>query len=236
MNALHEPRIARVAAMIADPARSRMLAYLLDGSYASASELARAASVAASTASAHLSKLQEHGFVVCEARGRHRYFRLADADIAHALEALAMVAERSAHDSAWAAPQRQRLRYARCCYGHLAGSLGVALLESLLAQERLRAGKDGYALTAEGDAWLRRIGLTPQPARGRLAYGCIDWSERRDHLAGSLARQLLEHFIAQSWLRRAAKAGVEAKVKSRELLLTESGRRKLLPLLDLPIR
>jgi DNA-binding MarR family transcriptional regulator len=210
-----------------------MLAYLLDGSYASASELARAASVAASTASAHLSKLQDNGFVVCESRGRHRYFRLADSDIAHALEALAMVAERNMHDQSWAAPQRQRLRYARCCYGHMAGTLGVALFASLLAHARLRAGAHGYELTAQGEAWVRDLGLTLQKSSGRFAYGCIDWSERRDHMAGSFARQLLEHFVAQGWLRRATGQSRAAQGKNRVLTLTEAGRRRLLPLLDL---
>jgi DNA-binding transcriptional ArsR family regulator len=221
--------------MIADPARSRMLAYLLDGSYASAGELARAASVTASTASGHLAKLEASGFVVCESRGRHRYFRLADSDIAHALEALAMVAERSTHDQSWAAPQRQRLRYARCCYGHMAGTLGVALFESLIAHERLRATSDGYELTAQGSAWLAQMGV-PLPngataGRGRFAYGCIDWSERRDHLAGSLARALLEHFVAQGWLRRATDKSAASSSSNRALTLTESGRRTLLPLL-----
>jgi DNA-binding transcriptional ArsR family regulator len=105
----HEPRLARVAAMIADPARSRMLAYLLDGQYASAGELATAAGVQPSTASAHLEKLTRADLVVCEPRGRHRYFKLADGEVAHALQALALVAERGAHDRAWAHPERQRL-------------------------------------------------------------------------------------------------------------------------------
>ena len=104
----HEPRLARVAALVADPSRARMLAFLLSGEYASAGELARTASVGAATASAHLVKLVDAGLLVCEPRGRHRYFRIADADVAHALEALAMVAERSSHDRTWSAPARLR--------------------------------------------------------------------------------------------------------------------------------
>jgi DNA-binding transcriptional ArsR family regulator len=231
LSAPAEPRLARVAAMIADPARSRMLAYLLDGSYASASELARAASVTASTASAHLHKLVQHAFVVCEPRGRHRYFRLADAEVAHALEALAMVAERGTHDQQWATPQRQRLRYARCCYGHMAGTLGVKLLDSLLVHQRLAVCAQGYALTPAGRTWLQQLDLQAHPASGsaRFAYGCMDWSERRDHLAGSLAHQLLEHFVAQDWLRRGPDQ--PAQGKNRVLTLTEAGRRHLLPFL-----
>jgi DNA-binding transcriptional ArsR family regulator len=229
----HEPRLARVAAMIADPARSRMLAYLLDGSFASASELARASSVAASTASAHLSKLQDSGFVVCESRGRHRYYRLADSDIAHALEALAMVAERNTHDQTWATPQRQSLRYARCCYGHMAGTLGVALFESLVKHERLIANKEGFDLTEQGYEWVAQTGLILKKASGRFAYGCIDWSERRDHLAGALARQLLDHFVAQGWLRRNTKQNdTKSSINHRVLSLTPYGRQKLLPLIE----
>src|SRR4051794_3120045 len=151
----HEPRLARVAAMVADPARSRMLSYLMSGEYASAGELAKAASVTPATASGHLAKLSDARFVVCEPRGRHRYYRLADAEVAHALEALALVAERDVHDRAWAHPERKRLRYARCCYGHLAGQLGVALFAALRSDGRLTAGDDGYVLSESGRDWLR---------------------------------------------------------------------------------
>jgi len=140
----YEPRLARLAAMIADPARSRMLAYLLAGHYASAGELAAAASVSASTASGHLAKLRGTGLLASEKRGRHRYFKLADADVAHALEALAVIAERGSHERQWNAPGRHQLRYARRCYGHLAGELGVALCDSLVANRRIEASQDGY--------------------------------------------------------------------------------------------
>jgi DNA-binding transcriptional ArsR family regulator len=224
----HEPRLARVAAMIADPARSRMLAYLLTGEYAAAGELARAAGVSPSTASEHLAKLEDSGLVACEPRGRHRYFRLADGEVAHALQALAVLAERGAHTSAWAHPQRARLREARCCYGHLAGRLGVALYEALKQGARTTEGEDGLVLTPAGIEWLAGLGFcaTPPPSRTRLAYGCLDWSERRDHLAGSLGRQLLAHFIEQGWLRKGS-AG------DRALTPTPSGRRRLLPALGL---
>lgn len=217
-----EPRLARVAAIVADPARSRMLSYLLSGEFASAGELARAASVAPATASGHLSKLQEARFVVCVPRGRHRYFRLADADVAHALEALALVAERDSHDRAWVHPERQRLREARCCYGHLAGRLGVRLFDALLADDKLKAVSGGFELTASGRAWLDVLGLQPLPqsSRRRFAYQCLDWSERRDHLAGQLADELYEHFTARNWLRRAGGRVVE---------VTPQGQRELLP-------
>ena len=216
--------------MIADPARSRMLAYLLSGEFATAGELARAASVMPATASGHLAKLEASGFVVCAPRGRHRYYRLADAEIAHALQALALVAERDTHDLAWASPTRQRLREARCCYGHLAGRLGVALFDCLQQGGRLRESGSGFEITADGVAWLAGLGFTAAPeatpGRRRFAYGCLDWSQRRDHLAGSLASQLLEHFVSQGWLRRGERG-------DRALAPTVTGRRHLLPYLGL---
>ena len=225
MNPSHEPRLARSAAMVADPARSRMLAYLLSGEFASAGELARAASVTPATASAHLAKLVDGRFIVCEPRGRNRYFRLADAEVAHALEALALVAERDRHDRAWAHPERQRLAYARCCYGHLAGHLATLLFDALQVDGRLRAVSAGFELSDAGRAWLADFGLQPDPpsSRRRFAYPCLDWSQRRDHLAGQLADNLLHHFTLQGWLR---------KGKGRALVLTAEGRRVLLPALE----
>lgn len=228
-----EPRLARVAAQVADASRSRMLAYLLDGEHASAGELARAAGIGAATASAHLAQLLDAGFLVCEPRGRHRYYRLADGEIAQALSALALVAERGSHVRSWASPERQRLRHARCCWGHLAGELGVQLLQSMLAQGWLVevpeevAGEGGWRVAAEGERGLQALGLAPEawqgPSRSRLAYGCLDWSERRDHLAGRLARALLQHFTERGWLRR--------REGERALTVTPTGRRQLAGLL-----
>jgi hypothetical protein len=114
--------------------------------------------VTAATASGHLGRLLEARFVVCEPRGRHRYYRLADAEVAHALEAIALVAERDEHDRAWAHPERQRLRYARCCYGHLAGQLAVSLFDALQREERLMPTPAGFDLTESGRHWLHGDG------------------------------------------------------------------------------
>lgn len=221
-SAAHEPRIARVAAMMAEPTRSLMLAYLLSGELASASELAAAAAVTAATASGHLSKLLDAGLLICEARGRHRYYKLANQEVAHALEALAVVAERSTHARSWEHPARKRLKFARCCYGHLAGTLGVQVLATLQAREGLKTGPQGYELTPAGLAWCASLGICPKnPVSGRrFAYPCLDWSERRDHLAGQLADELLEHFVQQAWIRR---------VGGRALDLTPMGVQLLVP-------
>lgn len=209
-----------------------MLSFLLGGEFASPGDLARAASVGAATASGHLAKLLDAGLVVCEPRGRHRYYRLADADVAHALEALAMVAERSSHAQAWSHPSRARLREARCCDGHIAGKLGVALFGGLREHGWIEARDNGgWAVTAAGSDALDAIGLDGaswqrRSQRGgatasRIAYGCIDWSERRDHMAGALAVALREHFVERDWLPR--------HEGERALELTPFGRRALRP-------
>lgn len=149
--------------------------------------------------------------VVCEPRGRHQYYRLADAEVAHALEALAIVAERDGHDKAWKHPDRQRLRYARCCYGHLAGWLGVSVFDTLQQGGYLQSTASGFELTPAGGAWLNGLGLNPSLPGSRrcFAYRCLDCSERRDHLAGQLADEIYRHFTAMGWVRRTAGRAVE---------------------------
>lgn len=216
-----EPRFARIAASIGDPTRARMLATLLGGDALPAGDIARIAGVNASTASGHLAKLVHEGLVAVEPRGRHRYFRVADADVARALEALALVAERRASQSKWLREPYHSLKHARTCYRHLAGELGVQLLRSLLARRRLLAAEHGYELTAAGRSWLESLGIdaAAAPRGDRYAFACLDWSERRDHLAGRLATTLLDHFMAKRWLVR-----VEG---TRALRLTAEGKRAL---------
>ena len=223
-----EPRLASVAAVIADATRARMLSYLLAGDYASAGELARAASVSPATASGHLGKLMAAELLVCEQRGRHRYYKLADDEVAHALEALALMAERRTHTATWANPTRQRLRFARCCYGHLAGQLGVEMFSQLLSKEWLCPAGDGYLLTGQGKAGLDAMGFVVEgidkpSASTRLAYRCLDWSERRDHMAGKLPKALLAHCLERGWLRR--------HDGERALEVTPLGRKHLVGLL-----
>jgi DNA-binding transcriptional ArsR family regulator len=221
-----EPRFARIAACMGDPTRARMLGALLDGSRLPAGDIARAANVSPSTASAHLARLAAEGLLAVEMQGRHRYFRLADGDVARALEALATVAERSRPDDKWLRDPYRPLKAARSCYRHLAGELGVKLHDALVRRGRLVASANGYVATDAGRAWLRDIGLDPESVlRGeRYAFACLDWSERRDHLAGRLATALLDHFTARRWLVREG--------DSRALVLTPEGRRQLLPQLE----
>jgi DNA-binding transcriptional ArsR family regulator len=200
-----EPRFARVATMIGDPTRARMLSALMGGEFLAAGELAAAAGVSAQTASTHIAKLLDAELVVLRTQGRHRYLRLAGEEVAHVLEALSFVAERSANADKWERGAYKPLKAARTCYRHMAGELGVALFEGLLARGTLAPQAGHYALTTVGQGELRELGieLPLEPAASRkFAHACFDWSERRDHLAGSLAVRLLDHSLEQGWLRR----------------------------------
>lgn len=222
-----EPRFAGIAAMIGDPTRARMLAALMGGQFIAAGELAAAAGVTAQTASGHIAKLIDAELVVVRTQGRHRYFRLADAEIAHALEALSLVAERSAQADKWSQGAYKPLKAARTCYSHLAGELGVSLFEGLLARGTIVARDGHFALSEAGREELAQLGLdlpAATTASRRFAYPCLDWSERRDHLAGTLAVSLLELSIERGWLRR-----VDG---SRALRLTPPGAKALQPWLD----
>ncbi len=206
-----EPRFARTAAVIADPSRARMLALLLGGEARSAGELARAVSITPQTASTHLTQLLDAGLVTLRTQGRHRYFTLADADVAHTLEALSLVTERDEVRTRWDSPAYKPLKYARSCYCHLAGELGVQQHDALMAQRVLVAdGEGALKLGADATAWLRESRfddaaialLQRDSAKKRFAYPCMDWSERREHLAGVFATKLPAHYVATGWLRK----------------------------------
>jgi DNA-binding transcriptional ArsR family regulator len=223
-----QPRFARVAAAIGDPTRALMLSRLLDGRYYTATDLAEHAGIAASTASQHLKLLVDERLARVRAQGRHRYFMLADANVAHALEALLRVADGALPETTrWQAPAMRGLRHARSCYGHLAGELGVGLCRSMLHRGWVGVTEgDGndYPLTPVGIVALQQLGVplkddanTPDK---RLLYGCVDWSERRDHFAGPLAAAMLDTFIQKDWLRRCA--------DSRALIVTSAGKTSLI--------
>ena len=222
-----QPRFARVAAAIGDPTRALMLARLLDGRHYTAKELAEQGGVAAATASQHLKRLVEERLARVRTQGRHRYFTLADGNVAQALEALLRVADGALPETTrWQAPAMRGLRHARSCYGHLAGELGVRLCQSFVQRDWVRAPQgegNEYRVTPAGVAGLGQLGLTvgaDGDARGRrLLYGCVDWSERRDHFAGPLAVALLNAFIERRWLRWYG--------DSRELDVTKTGQAML---------
>jgi hypothetical protein len=200
-----------------------MLSRLLDGRHYTANELADCAGVTASTASGHLRLLVDERLASSRSQGRHRYFTLADGNVAQALEALLRVADGALPETTrWQAPSMRGLRHARSCYGHLAGELGVQLCDAFIANgwtEGAGAGDQSYVLTAAGAAALQALNLpmlaAATSASARSLYGCVDWSERRDHFAGPLAVALLHAFVERDWLRKDG--------NSRALQLTPAG-------------
>lgn len=220
-----EPRFARIAAAIGDATRSLMLSRLLDGRHYTATELAVHAGVTPPTASQHLKLLVEERLIRVRTQGRHRYFTLADGNVAHALEALLRVADNVLPESTrWHASGMQTLRHARACYGHLAGELGVRLCAHFIERGWVdaEAASQEYHLTANGIEELQRFGLatdTIAQKNKRALYGCVDWSERRDHFAGPVAVAMLTQFIARGWLKR--------EHDSRVLKVTERGEHEL---------
>lgn len=218
------PNIARVAALIGDTARAEMLCALMSGQALTATELAEVAHVTKQTASAHLAKLLDARLLGLEAQGRHRYYRLADDDVARLLESLMGVAFRSGAVRLRPGPREPALRKARLCYDHLAGDAGVALLDGLLARGWLRRRGEGLALTRAGTAALQEFGIdVPALASHRraLCRGCLDWSVRRHHLAGAIGAALLQRLFALGWARQLGDSRVVAMSIAGETALRE---------------
>lgn len=198
--------IAQVAALVGDSARATMLAALMDGRALTAGELAFLARVSAPTASAHLAKLLDGRLVSVVNQGRHRYFRLASPLVARMLESIDLVAALEApprHRPT--GPRDEALRRARLCYDHLAGSLGVALADALIARGHVVLGDDGGEVTASGAKFLRDFGIDPQAAAKRrraFCKPCLDWSERRPHIAGAVGAALARRCLEAGWIER----------------------------------
>jgi DNA-binding transcriptional ArsR family regulator len=188
-----------------DSSRSAILAELLDGRALTAGELASRAGVSAATASAHLSRLVEGRLLTVVSQGRYRYFRLAGARVAAALEALAVLAPAPVARDAFEGQILTGLRFARTCYGHLAGRVGVAMRDRLLETKFLCEDGLEHRVSPAGERWFREFGIdldAVRRSRRSYAKACLDWSERRPHLAGALGDALLQSMLDRDWLRR----------------------------------
>jgi len=220
------PQLARLAGLLADGTRAVVCLALLDGRAWTAGELARYAGVAPSTASEHLTRLVAGGLLVEEHQGRHRYVRLAGPHVAELLEHL------GAHAAPAGPPARtlravtvaQNLAYARTCYDHLAGRLGVVLTDAMI-RNGMVDDSAGFSMTARGVAWLDDLGLDTVSLRaGRrpMARACLDWTERRTHLAGAAGAVLCGHLIDRGWLgrisgQRALRVSAEGRTRLAEV-------------------
>jgi DNA-binding transcriptional ArsR family regulator len=218
------PDIAMIAALVGDPARANMLTALMTGRALTASELAHQAGITPQTASSHLSKLEAGGLIEPEKQGRHRYYRLTDPDVAGVLEGLAGLAARAGHMRVRTGPKEPELRRARICYDHLAGDLGVQMLDSMKKQRLVRQSKQVIELTAEGGRFLAKTLQISAESLGHprrpVCKACLDWSERRHHLAGTLGAALMARFTELKWAARDATPG------SRIVNFTRNGEKR----------
>lgn len=201
------PDITSVAALVGDPARANMLSALMSGLALTAGELAREANVTASTASAHLAKLREANIVTMVVQGRHRYFKFAGPDVAAALEGLMDLAARIGNLRVRPGPRDAAMRAARVCYDHLAGAAGVRLNEALIVSGAIVVSPEGLSLSHDGRARFVAEGIKIEALERKdkaICRACLDWSERRSHLTGPLAKAFLDLFLARGWAHREA--------------------------------
>lgn len=216
------PSIVRIAALIGDHARAEILTALMSGQALTATELADVAGVTKQTVSSHLAKLVDARLIAVQSQGRHRYFRMADRDVAHLLESLMGVAYRTGAVRVRPGPREPALRKARVCYDHLAGELGVLVYEGLEQRRWLKAEDDAVHITRAGRQVFRALGIDVDGlAAGRrdLCRPCLDWSVRRRHLAGALGAALLSRCCELGWAQR--------EKGSRVIHFTPSGERAL---------
>ncbi|MEM9241963.1 MAG: winged helix-turn-helix domain-containing protein [Pseudomonadota bacterium] len=199
------PDIVKIAALIGDPARANMLTALMSGKALTATELAREASITLQTASSHLAKLNDGGLLALRKQGRHKYFSLANEEVAHLLENLMSLAAGAGHLRTRTGPKDNALRKARVCYNHLAGDMGTQMFDFMIDQGHLFLAKDGIVLSEGGEQFVENLGIDVgmlKAKRSPMCRECLDWSERRSHLSGNLGRALLSKFEDLGWAKR----------------------------------
>jgi len=204
-----EPDVARIASLLADPARARILRTLIDGTMRPAGELAYAANISAQSASAHLAKLVDAGLLSLEAQGRHRYFRIASAEVADAIESLGSlsmaVRSRNPRSPAISKPAPVQFLHARTCYDHLAGEIAVEVCEAMLKARWMTAEGRDFRVTRLGEKRLVALDVdlaAARRSRRAFARACVDLTQRRPHLGGALGAALLDLCIARGWVLR----------------------------------
>jgi DNA-binding transcriptional ArsR family regulator len=217
-----ENQFSEIAALLGDKSRAVMLWCLLDGRAYTASELAICANISAQSASNHLAKMINANLLSVEKQGRHRYYRYANAEVAQVIESMASLVTLNDTNKRLRKPAENDFTYARTCYDHLAGKFGVDLTTSLVQNNILRIDEKRYTLTSEGTAWFQSIGINPEvekSSKRSFAHQCLDWSERKHHLAGLLGALLLDGLLKKDWIRR--------KQFSREIVITPNGKLQL---------
>ena len=221
-----EEQFGRIASLIGEPARAKMLWHLLDGRALTATELALQVDVSPQSASMHLNKLIQAGLLAVEQQGRHRYYRFSSRDVAYAIEAIAGLLPSGKITAQGQPAANGNIKYCRSCYDHLAGKMGVAVADGLVQRKLIMAADGLYTVTAAGKKWFAFLGIPIdelKAQRRNFARQCLDWSERRPHLAGSLGAALLEKMLGNDWLRKTK--------NSRVIIVTAMGEKKFYELL-----
>lgn len=225
-----EEKFIELSSLVCEPSRARMLWNLLDGKAYTASELAVAAEISATSASNHLTKLLDANLLKVESQGRHRYFSFATPEVAYAVESLANLASHQLPGNAKQAETPSGVRYCRTCYDHLAGYVGVKIAEELTSQKIITASEGTYTITAKGWKWLADFDILKDDIvsqRRPIARQCLDWSERRPHVAGQIGALLLGKMLEKNWFKRVQ--------FSRELITTAKGQKGIFNLLGIEL-
>jgi len=216
-----EPNISTIASMIGEPARAKILIALMGGKALTATELAIEAETSSSTASSHLSKLTEHRLLKVRKQGRHKYFQLYDQDIAVLIESLMNLSLKHTIPRVFTGPRDSSLRYARVCYDHLAGSVAVSLFDTLIQLKHMAFTEGHLHLTESGKLFFQKLGFVAnnsKVSKRPVCKACLDWSERRDHVAGILGQWILNDILDKRWAIR--------EDDSRVITFTKTGIKK----------
>jgi len=225
-----ETELVRITSLIGDPVRIRVLWYLLDGRRYTATELAVCTNTSPQNISIHLGKLIQAELLQVESHGRHRYYRLAKQDVAYAIEALANLVPDKAAKKTIHTDIDSDILYCRICYDHLAGEIGVRFTDSLFNQNLIALNDKNYDVTKKGNKLFKDFGIDPdtlKKQRRLFAHACLDWSERKYHLAGALGASLLNKMITLDWLRR--------KKNSRAFIITAKGEKEMYRIFGLTV-
>ncbi len=217
-----EEKFSQIASIIGDKSRSVILWNLLDGRAHTATELATSANISLQSASNHLAKMIKSNILSVEKQGRHRYFKYANAEVAQVIESMASLVPLHKEFKKIKTPKLNDFTYARTCYDHLAGSVGVKITNSLLDNKIIEISGKDYEVTLSGKKWFSKMGLNIniiKLQKRSFAHQCLDWSERKHHIAGALGASLLDIMIKKDWIRK--------KKNSREVIITSFGKMEL---------
>ncbi|MDX8366739.1 ArsR/SmtB family transcription factor [Cytobacillus sp. IB215665] len=214
------PDLAKVASLVSENSRAAILTVLLDGRFHPASELAYMAQIKPQTASFHLTKMVDANLITMEKHGRHRYYSIRNQEVAQVMESLLSIAPRTEIRSLKQASEDKAVRFARTCYDHLAGSLGIQLTDSLVKSGILCNNTTEFEVTDKGEEFFASLQINLQEVKNKrraFAHKCLDWSERRHHLAGALGNALLERILELNWIQRSP--------NSRAITITTAGKK-----------